>query len=173
VPAASIALSLALLFGGDLSTDAHRFVQDFYQWYVPVLLGSHPEPGLALAVSAKPGVFTDELSRALKDDAAAQKGADEIVSVSGSFDPFTNSQDACEHYEAGHVAVDGSRYLVDVHAVCDGKRTAAPVVVVELVRQNLGWRIADVQLVRSPDSGTLLALLKWWSSERARDRSRP
>jgi hypothetical protein len=116
--AAAVALSCALSSVSNLSADARQFVQAFYNWYVPVLLEPHAESGLALAIAAKPRAFAEDLLRELTADATAQKGADDIVSVSGSFDPFTGSQDPCERYDTGRVAIDGARYLVDVSAVC-------------------------------------------------------
>ena len=83
-------LSCALPSGADSVSDARQFVQAFYNWYLPFVLDPHAD-SLARAINEKPRVFTEELLRALKADVAAQKGADEIVSVSGSFDPFTDS----------------------------------------------------------------------------------
>ena len=167
--AAALALLLALLPGIGSSTEARQFVQAFYNWYIPIVLGSHAESYVELATAGRPRVFTDELLRSLKSDVAAQKGADEIVAVSGSFDPFTASQDPCERYEAGRVAVDGARYLVDVAAVCDGKKSAGPAVVIELARTNGRWQIANV---RFPDGDNLLATIKRFQEDRDRSRSR-
>jgi hypothetical protein len=91
--------------------EAKRFVQRFYDWYLPMPLGADP-----LAMLARPemqAAMAPELLRALKEDSeAAARNHDEIVGL--DFDPVTNSQDPCERYEAVRARQTGDTYWVDV-----------------------------------------------------------
>jgi hypothetical protein len=113
---------------------ARTFVQDFYTRYMTKHLTEES------VLAAKPSPLATTLQRALKEDYdASAKSKDEIVGL--DFDPFLNSQDPCERYDAGKVTLHGSdRASVEVFSVCEGKRVTKPDVVAEVVFANGRWQ---------------------------------
>lgn len=141
---------------------AQRFTQAFYDWYVPFSTSEH-ETKWATVAAHRPHPFSPELLRALSDDEEAQaKDPDEIVGLDA--DPILASQDPCERYVAGDATRSGAGYRVNVHSVCDGKRSAAPDVVVELVPHAGSWTIVNFHY--PPDKGDLLTTLRLLKKER-------
>src|ERR1700748_294042 len=100
-----VAVSLTLLAqvasGPPDSSASRRFVQQFYDWYVPSTKTTHGRPS-DLALQHKPEVFSPDLLRALKvDSEAAARAKGEIDGI--DFDPFVGGQDAADHYDARRV----------------------------------------------------------------------
>lgn len=123
--------------GQGADNSLRRFVQDFYDWYVP-LATSDSIPALHVALKDKASVLSSELVRGLWEDLEARsKVQGEIVGL--DFDPFLSTQDPCERYEVGTVTRRRQRYRVNIHSVCGGKRRDKPDVVAELVRQDGSW----------------------------------
>ncbi len=127
---------------------ARRFVQAFYDWYVP--LGDRaPATRLDSVVARGPQWFTPILQHALQRDVDAQRNAADIVSVVGDFDPFLNSQDPCPRYAALAVVPRGTGWQVAVSAQCEGG-VATPAVLVDVVREGTDWRFANVRMPERP-----------------------
>jgi len=121
----------------DSAKSPKRFVQQFYDWYVPIALADSEGPASGRALKQKGSDFIPELFRALKDDADAQAHAEDIVGL--DFDPFLDSQDPCERYEVGDVVHLGNLYKVQVFSVCSGIKSKKPDVIAELVSKNGLW----------------------------------
>jgi hypothetical protein len=116
--------------------DCRRFVQKFYDWYVD---GPRKQIGFEMAIAKKPGSFSRELLRGLREDAAAQrKSPGELVGL--EFDPFLNSQDTAERYQVGKVIRKGGRFLAEVYAhYRGGNKPMQPAVVAELRSERGRW----------------------------------
>jgi hypothetical protein len=114
-----------------------RFVQGFYDWYVPLAAKTRADPVWSV-LRLQPGRLTPELLRALRQDSIAKARFRGYV-VGLDFDPFLNAQDPCEHYEAGPIAQHGHRFVVQVYGICAGKRHSSPDVLAELERRNGMW----------------------------------
>ncbi len=120
------------------SESPREFVQAFYNWYVPKALAEKAGPAWQLALKQKSSVFSPELARALNEDSAAQaRVTDDIVGL--DFDPFLSSQDPCKQYQAGEAVRKGSNYVVDVYAVCSGRKRPKADVAAELTRNDGRW----------------------------------
>lgn len=133
---------------------ARDFVQKFYNWYV-----AKGDDALRISLKQRSADLTPELARALKEDQAAQdKVEGEIVGL--DFDPFLNSQDPCPRYETG--AVNGSR--IDIHSVCEGRKSRRPDATVEVVSKNGRWLIANIHYPEG--GGDLLSILKQLRQDR-------
>jgi hypothetical protein len=147
----------------DAQQSPQRYVQRFLDWYVPVARKSNRGPAWALALKHDSSDFSPDIARALEADFRAQaKVKDEVVGLDG--DPFLDSQDLCERYEAGGVVRSGSIVRVDVRGVCAGKRSAQPDVVAELVERNGAWVFVNFLY---PDEHTdLLAVLRKLAEDR-------
>jgi len=158
IPAALIFLALSL----KAQDSPQAFVQNFYNWYTPIALKSQKGPGSDIALRSKALLFSRELAKALREDSQAQaKAQGEIVGI--DWDPFLNSQDPEDQYEAAKVTQIGDRYFVDVYGLNSGKRHEKPEVVVEL-RQDAGkWVFVNFHSV---DGHNLLASLKSLSESR-------
>jgi hypothetical protein len=145
------------------------FMQQFYDWYVPLALKASAKPAWTLAMSEKGAIFDPDLARALKTDAEAQdKVVGEIVGL--DFDPFLASQDPDRKYVVGSVARKGDRYWADVYGLSSGKMRARPDVIVELQEKDAKWIIVDFHY---PGGGKdLLTTLKLLQRDRPKT-SRP
>lgn len=121
-----------------------EFVQGFYDRYLPLSAGHGQGPAWGRAVAARPADFAPELARALQDEAHAQDAAKgEVAGL--DFDPFLNSQDPCDRYEAGTARPVGAGYAVDVYGVCSGTRNPQPDVIAALAPADGSWQITNFQ----------------------------
>ncbi|MEA2552688.1 MAG: hypothetical protein QOJ65_864, partial [Fimbriimonadaceae bacterium] len=111
------------------AASVRRFVQDFYDWYIPmenrrdearlnkVKLHKKDQademPDEIVAINSRPEMFSRELRHALLEDRKAQeKNSDYIVGI--DFDPFTDAQDIANHGLAGRAEHKGHYWLVHV-----------------------------------------------------------
>lgn len=95
------------------SSSCRRFVQQFYDWYVPLTQKTMKGPASDSALQHKAEVFNPDLLRALKVDSEATAHAKgEIVGL--DFDPFVGSQDPADRYEARGVAWRENKCSVEV-----------------------------------------------------------
>jgi len=139
--AASLCLPQVHVDNNGKATEAARaFVQRFYAWYVPVALraADNLQPAWPVALKDRGPAFSRDLRKALTDDAEAQAKVKGYI-VGLDFDPFLNTQDPCDSYEVGAVTHGEGRYLVEIYAVCSGKRSKKPSVIAELARENGSW----------------------------------
>jgi hypothetical protein len=133
------------------------FVQSFYDWYRPLTADVKEAPAWRSVLQYKKSALTPELARALEADLETQAAATgELVGLDA--DPFLNSQDPCMRYEAGKASQKGESYLVDIHAVCLGNRSEAPVVVAELLPKGSSWVFVNFHYPK--EKGDLLTMLK-------------
>lgn len=140
-----------------------QFVQGFYDWYVPFAAAHTNGPAWDALPAAREQSFSPELLAALRKDAAVQAAGDDIAGL--DYDPFLNSQDPCERYEAGPATRDGAGYRVEVFGVCGGERHATADVVAELRPRGRTWVFANF---RDParDGGDLLSMLRRLEKDR-------
>lgn len=136
----------------DPSADSARaFVQRFYDWYLP-------GENMNSAIRDRRSAFAPRLYQALKRDRDAQaKEPGDIVGL--DFDPFTNSQDPCEHYGARGANRKGHGYEVEVVAKCGGKWNARPSAVALVERQGGKWVFANF-IYADPDNDLLTILAR-------------
>jgi len=135
---------------------AQAFVQGFYDWYVPGVLRSIKN-NKEFDWQKRASAFDPTLVSALNEDADAIAKAQDNVGL--DFDPFLASQDPCRRYEAGKVTSKGSRYFVEIHGICRGKREAKPSVVAELTERDGSWIFVNFHYPDAP-GGDLLNILK-------------
>src|SRR5437879_1405295 len=99
-----------------------KFVQEFYNWYLPTMRKNTTLAPPSPALKSKSHAFSPELLNRLDEDfVAASKVPDEIVGL--DFDPFLNSQDPGERYVAGRATSKGNTCLVEVYGVSSGKKS--------------------------------------------------
>ena len=175
VTCAALAFSLATLglcsqsiAPKDTRGSCKRFVQEFYDWYVPNALDMNLRSRASdYALKRRPGSFDSELARALRQDSEAQDRSAELVGL--DFDPFLNAQDPRERYIVGNVTVRNNRYWVEVYAVTAGTRSKSVDVVPELVLRNGHWRFLNFHYGKTyPNGEDLLSLLKRLRLDRQR-----
>lgn len=157
--------------GGEANVDSVRkFVQGFYDWYVPTALSSGSVPAPKMALRVKGRCFSPELERKLREDSEAQaKAKGEIVGL--DFDPFLYSQDEpAMRYRAGKVLSKGKSYLVVVHGVFSGNPDETLTVTAEVARKNGQWYFANFLY---PDGHTLLGVLKALKADRDKPARKP
>lgn len=150
----------------DEKKSCRHFVQEFYNYYIPVAGGNGPTAEIAL--EAKKSHFGEDLYRQLKADFdASAKVKDEIVGL--DFDPFVNSQDPAPKYVAGEVTERAGRFKVGVHGVSsDGKKNPKPDVTPELAHRNGKWVFLNFHYGKTsiPENDNLLSVLKVLAADR-------
>ncbi len=138
---------------------AHRFVQSFYTWYVPVAKKS---PGLDALLKSKPTALEPGLLQALQRDLEAQKkNSEDIVGI--DFDPFLYAQDFASRYELGNTSERDGHYFVEVFGVTSGKKSKQPDLVAEVAKAAGGWQFVNFQY---PDGTDLRSLLQTLAKQR-------
>jgi len=164
-------LALPMVGRGQSNAEIHTFVQGFYDWYVANALRNSSFPAAQIALKQRGSLFGARLAAALREDFAAQAATpDDIVGL--DFDPFLNTQDSCEHYEAGAIIQQRETYSVEVHAICSGKKSRETAVVAEVIRQGDGWKFVNFrypdQAKQYPNMADLLSILKMLREDRAK-----
>ncbi len=149
------------------ANSCRNFVQEFYDWYVPIANASDKR----FTVSLKPRQhsFDPELWRMLAADDEAQSHAHEIVGL--DFDPILNSQDPSPKFKVRSVAIKGSRCNVAVVGVNEGVEDEH--VMSELVFSNGHWAFVNFHYQswvagKLRSSGDLMQALKDWARDRVR-----
>ena len=145
---------------------AHAFVQGFYGWYVQQSQQDKDMSSVELALKDKPGLFSPEIVRALREDlAASAKSPDEVVGL--DFDPFLNAQEVCAPYKVGKIKKVKGGYRVEVSGSCpkDCSDSGQPDVIAEVKRLGGKWVFTDFIY---PGNGDLLIVLKSLKAERER-----
>lgn len=153
------------------SAAAHRFAQEFYDWYTP--LGPRPGgPSWFLLLSGRTFRLEADLVAALRSDSIARNDARQFRETL-NFDPFLDSQDPCPRYAVSEVRRIGAKYRVKVKPVCanaiaQSYQTGEPVL--EIVSESGVWTISDVFY---SDSATLKRTLCGYAKDDLRSERRP
>ncbi len=143
-------------------SSCRQYVQGFYNWYQK----QTGDPS-AKALQNKHYSFSPELANKLREDrAASAKSPDEIVGL--DFDPFLNSQELAQRYEVGKISQKGGHYLAEVYGIMNGKKSAKPDVVPELVSKSGAWQFVNFHYAETgdPKQENLLSVLKALADER-------
>jgi len=139
-----------------------KFVQDFYDWYVPLTAHTHNAAASDVAIKKKSTIFSAELLKALKADTLAQsKSPGELVGL--DWDPFLNSQSQVDRCVIGNISSKNGTYRVDVYDILDGKKEKKPSIIPELKQENGHWIFVNFW---NADGGNLLNDLRKLSKER-------
>jgi len=147
------------------TTSCRRFVQDFYDWYVPFTQTTMNGRPSDIALKRKADLFNPDLVRALKNDSEAQARAKgELVGI--DFDPFAGG-DPADHYEARSVTWHAETCSVEVWRASPrdtAAKTGKPEVVAEVTLVHGHWEFRNF---RYPDLGSdLLNVLATLREER-------
>ncbi len=140
------------------------FVQGFYNWYLKQTTKGRASD---VALRYRKYAFSSELSQELKEDSRAQdKVVGELVGL--DFDPFLNAQYIEDSYVVGKITPRGNRYWAEVYGVHDGKKTATPAVVPEVMLRDGHWIFVNFHYGKSkyPENENLLSILKVLRNER-------
>ena len=148
------------------------FVQNFYNWYLAkqksAMNRRNAVAGWELAIKEKPGNFSPDLLKALKEDLeASEKVLGEIVGL--DFDPILNAQDIAGKCEAGKVTQVGDRYLVEVYGYWEGKKNPKPDVTPELALRDGLWVFTNFHYGKSkfPVNENLISILRQLKKDRS------
>lgn len=147
-----------------LSASAHQFVQDFYDWYIPLAQKDQAGSYYDISVHWRPHAFSKALIQALKEDNVAQKAAKDGPDGL-DFDPFLNAQDFCEKNVVGQASINKNTAAVEFYSICSGEpveKSKQPWVIAELIRTDAGWQFANFKY----QNGDLLSTLAGLKRER-------
>jgi hypothetical protein len=139
-----------------------KFVQDFYNWYVPLAKHSPNETSSDVALKKRSADFSAELKKALlEDSAAAAKSPGEIVGI--DWDPFLNSQSTVDRCTIGNTTEKNGAFRVEVYDYLDGKKDKKPQIIAEVKSENGHWIFVNFW---NPDKGNLLDELRQLAKDR-------
>lgn len=152
----------------EIQQSCKKFVQGFYNWYVPSLTKNNNSPTPTIAIANRKSSFDPTLYRKLKDDFdASAKVSGEIVGL--DFDPYLNAQDIGDKYVVGKVTPKKSgTYWVEVHSVAGGRRNPKPDVTPELAFRNGKWQFVNFHYGKSdiPVNENLISILNVLKKDR-------
>lgn len=97
-----------------------NFVQNFYDWYVPVVFNGQNTPAYSIAIAKKEDFFSPELKSQLQANLKIYAGQGNLIE-SLDFDPFLFSQDPWPEYKATGAFLSGEKCYVTVSAVPNGR----------------------------------------------------
>ncbi|MDB4917637.1 MAG: hypothetical protein JWM95_5281 [Gemmatimonadetes bacterium] len=133
-----------LTAGLGLQTDTasiRLFVQDFYDWYVPVARKEVDGPAWYHVLQSRDTSLTTGLAAGLRADSTVQAGLKgEVTNL--NFDPFLASQDPCARYEVRAIQPKAALYTVTVRPVCSSGNKM-PDVHMEVARHGNGWQFEN------------------------------
>jgi hypothetical protein len=117
---------------------ALQFVQSFLTWYVQTVIPHHEGPAWYAALAQETWGLSPELRAALRADSAAKARASGVI-VGLDFDPFLDTQDPWQRYEARSVSRKGPRYFISIYGFRDDNNMARLEVIAEVARRNGSW----------------------------------
>lgn len=133
------------------------YVQGFYDWYAKRVSSDDTNKSWMDMLKLARWDLSDDLSKLLEQDAAAQAHCNEIIGI--DFDPFLLTQDPATSYVVGEIEQKGRHFMVSVYRVERGQRDKTPDMIAEIARRSDGrWYFVDFY---SPEiSKGLVAILK-------------
>jgi hypothetical protein len=141
---------------GAAADSATRAVQSFYDWYLGLSNSSATDRFRYDSLVANThSWFSPALVAALRNDLEVQRHdtSGDIVSITADYDPFLNSQDPCERYEARGATASLGGYAVAVYGICSGGISSdAPTVIAEVGRTRGGWQLVNFRTPDDPKS---------------------
>ena len=157
-------LTCALLQGqtqtsGATEDSCRKFVQQFYDWYLPQAKKQHsPSPG-DIVVKYKSQSFSRELRMRLKEDSDAQARSRDLVGL--DFDPFLNTQDpGFERCTVGKIVRKTASYWAEVTCVFPGANAEKSKIMPELVLNEGRWLFVNFHYREGAKAYDLLTMLK-------------
>jgi hypothetical protein len=136
-----------------------HFVQEFYDWYLPMAQADNQGPAWNLALKYGGDAFSPELSARIQEDSDAQSKADEIVGL--DFDPFLNSQDPSEQFLVESITRKGDTCSAEVRGIQAGQREET--VLPEIMFKDGRWIFVDFHY---DNNSSLLEILKQLREDR-------
>jgi hypothetical protein len=124
----------------ELREECKKFVQDFYDWYLPKATADVNKQGSTaevLALKKRPDDFSRALKSALLTDAAASTKSTEVVGLDG--DPFLNCQDCPKKVKFGEPKLTGYKCQVGLYFMQDNVPEEQPHVIAEAMYTQKRW----------------------------------
>ncbi len=143
----------------ELRDDCKKFVQEFYDWYLPKASADVNKQGStaeALALKKRPDDFSRALKYALTVEAAAGTKSTELVGLDG--DPFLNCQQCPLHVKYGDPKLTGYKCQLPLYFIQDGEAETAPHVIPEAMYTQKRWVFTN--FIDGDGSGDLMQTLK-------------
>ncbi len=144
---------------------AGAFVQDFYNWYVPMALKQKNSLPWETAIALKPDLFVTKLALALRVDSHTFAKSDGSYTMLET-DPFLNTDNPCEHYLVGDVVEYERSYRANLQVICRGKLNSKVLLQAEVIKKKDHWLFANFYY---PQGNDLFQLLKELRKKRRND----
>ena len=143
----------------ELREDCKKFVQEFYEWYLPKASGDVAKQGSsaeALALKKRPDDFSRALKYALMKDSVASAQSNEVVSLDG--DPFLNCQDCPKKVKYGEPKLTGYKCQVPLYFMQDNVAEEKAHVIAEAMFTQKRWVFTN--FIDAESGGDLVTTLK-------------
>ena len=143
----------------ELREDCKKFVQEFYEWYLPKASGDVSKQGStaeALALKKRPDDFSRSLRYALTGDASASAKSTEVVGLDG--DPFLNCQDCPKKVKYGEPKLTGYKCQVPLYFMQDNVAEEKAHVIAEAMFTQKRWVFTN--FIDGDSGGDLVTTLK-------------
>jgi len=143
----------------ELREDCKKFVQGFYDWYLPKASADVNKQGStaeALALKKRPDDFSRALKYALMKDSAASAQSTEVVGLDG--DPFLNCQDCPKKVKYGDPKLTGYKCQVSLFFMQDNVPEEKAHVIAEAMYTQKRWVFTN--FIDGDGSGDLMQTLK-------------
>ena len=124
----------------ELREECKKFVQDFYEWYLPKAtadVNKQGSTGEALALKKRPDDFSRALKYALMQDSGAASKSTEVVGLDG--DPFLNCQDCPKKVKYGDPKLTGYKCQVPLYFMQDNVPEEQAHVIAEAMYTQKRW----------------------------------
>jgi hypothetical protein len=113
------------------------FVEEFYNWYVPLTQNNHESPSWRIALGERAKDFSPLLIKLFEKSFSAQDKCEDLVGL--DFDPFLDSQDPSPSYGIGNVKKNRSGYLIEIYNTLDEKKYEKRKIIISLHNTNGNW----------------------------------
>jgi hypothetical protein len=151
----------------ELRDECKKFVQDFYDWYLPKATADVNKQGStaeALALKKRSDDFSRALKYALMKDSASSAHSTEVVGLDG--DPFLNCQDCPKKVKYGDPKLTGYKCQVPLYFMQDNVPEEKPHVTAEAMYTQKRWVFTNFL---DPDGGDdLLTTLQKLKADRSK-----
>jgi len=148
-----------------MEASCRKFVQQFYNWYLPKAKDEHSGRAGDIVLKYRSNSFSLELRKRLKEDSDAQAKSEDLVGL--DFDPFLNTQDPdFQRCTVGKVVVKTESYWAEVSCVFPGPNPSKSQIMAELISQQGRWLFVNFHYREDSKESDLLSILKGLRKER-------
>jgi hypothetical protein len=148
-----------------------KFVQSFYDWYVPTAAQTHKGAASDIALHTKASYFAPELAAQMKASYVVEDTRTGYI-VGLDFDPFLSGQDPGDPYTTGKIKVANHHCVVDMLAIYEGRKDKTALVAPELEFRKGRWLFINFHYPFVAPKSDLVTLLNSLAADQVKSKPR-